>query len=102
MLFFTSKDRGPKILGMGLYRGKEYVGPWSCIVYAGNMASVTEVWKQSEAWGHEVRAELCNMAFHSEPFQGFSGVKTSVAVQWLWGPGCGSQHTAGHFLGTWV
>lgn len=35
MLFFSSKDRGPKILGVGLYRGKEYVGPWSCIVYAG-------------------------------------------------------------------
>lgn len=71
MLFFTSKDRGPKILGMGLYRGKEYVGPWSCIVYVGNMASVTEVWKQTEAWGHEVRQSCVIWLSIASPFRFF-------------------------------
>lgn len=54
MLFFSSKDRGPKILGVGLYRGKKYVGPWSCIVYARNMASVSSC-RYSERCGNKLR-----------------------------------------------
>lgn len=58
MLFFTSKDRGPKILAVGLYRGKrykkDYVGSWSCIVYVGNMASVRSC-RYSERCGNKLR-----------------------------------------------